>query len=68
MQKNQYNTDNQDLEKKIPDISGILTTTAFSIKLGEIEDKIPNTSGLAATLVKLTIKFLIYQLSQENSL
>ena len=31
------------LIKKIPDTSGIMTTTALNKKIGEVENKIPNT-------------------------
>ena len=52
IQTNQYNTDRQNLEKnirevenKIPDISGLVTTTGLTAKIGEVERKKP-VSGL----------------------
>ena len=63
--KNKYNTDKQnlgkrigDVDKKLPDTSGLVTTTVLKTKISEVENKIPNTSGLVTT-VKLRIKFLI---------
>ena len=32
--------------KKIPDITGLVTTTVLNTKLGEVENKIPGTSSL----------------------
>ena len=55
---NQYNTGKQNLEKKIgdvdkkiPDTSGLVTTTVLNTKISEVENKIPNTSNLVATTV-----------------
>ena len=55
---NQYNTDNQNLEKtigdvdeKIPDVSGLVITTVLNAKIGEVENKIPDTGGLMTTTV-----------------
>ena len=69
---NQYNTSKQTLEKeigsvdrKLPDISDLVTTTVFSTEISEVENKILDTSSLVTTmfliqkLVKLRIKFLI---------
>ena len=39
------------LIKKIPDASGLGTTTVLNTKISEVENKIPNTSGLVATNV-----------------
>ena len=48
-QTSQNNTDKQNPEKqigevqnKIPDVSGLVTTTVFITKIGEVETKIPN--------------------------
>ena len=70
IQTNQYNTDKQNLQKKIgdvetkiPDVSGLATTTVLNTKIGEVERKIPYTSGLATAdvhnmkIVKLSTKF-----------
>ena len=50
---NQYNTDKGSLEKligevqdKIPDVSSLVTTVAFTTKIGVVENKVPNFSGL----------------------
>ena len=55
---NEYNTDNQNLEKtigdvdeKIPDVSGLVITTVLNAKIGEVENKIPDTGGLMTTTV-----------------
>ena len=61
--RNQYNTDKQNLEKKIgeidtkiPDTSGLVTTTVLNTKIGEVKNKIPNhdKSITNAELNKLT--------------
>ena len=46
---NQYNTDEENLEKKlkmlikkIPDTSDLVTTTVFNTKIGEVENKTPD--------------------------
>ena len=70
---NQCNTDKQyfkkieDINRKIPVTSALVTSTIFNIKFTEVENKIPNTSSLVPTTVlnskienkKLRIKFLI---------
>ena len=55
---NQYNTDKQKLEKrngsvnkKMPDISGLVNTTVFNTKISEVENKIAGTSNLVTTTV-----------------
>ena len=44
----QYNTDKQNLEKhwrkRIPDTSGLFTTTDLNTKISQVENKIPNHS------------------------
>ena len=35
--------------KKIPDVSGLITTTVLNTKIGEIENKIPDMSGFVIT-------------------
>ena len=49
----QYNTDKQNLEKKvedidkkIPDKSGLVTTTVLNTKISEVENKFPNINCL----------------------
>ena len=55
---NQYNTDKQNLEqkigdvdKRIPDMSSLVTTTVLNTKISEVETKIPSTNGLVTTAV-----------------
>ena len=55
---NQYNTNKQNLEKKIgvvdkkaPDIGGLVTTTVFNTKISEAENKMPNTSNVVTKTV-----------------
>ena len=55
---NEYNTDKQNLEKKsgdvdkkISDMNGLVTTTILNTKIIKIENKIPNTSSLANTTI-----------------
>ena len=52
--KTKYERDGSDFEdkiskvdKKIPDVSGLVKKTDFNTKVTEIEDKIPNITGLA---------------------
>ena len=59
---NQYNTDKQKLEKKIgnvdkaiPDILGLVTSTILDTKISKVENKIPDTSGVVTTTI-LTAK------------
>ena len=59
IQINQYNTDKQilekknigDVEKKILDTSGLVTTTVLNTKTSEVENKIPSASSLETTTV-----------------
>ena len=55
---NQYNTDKQylekkigDIDKKIPDTSGLMTATVLNTKISEAENEILNTSSLVTTTV-----------------
>ena len=53
---NQYSTDKQNLEikdgdQKIPDTSGLVTTTVLNIKIREVENRIPDTSSLVTATV-----------------
>ena len=36
---------------KIPDASGLVTTTVFTTKIREVENKIPNTCKLVTAIV-----------------
>ena len=40
--KNKYDTNKSELEKKLPDISGIVKKTDYNTKIAEIEVKIPD--------------------------
>ena len=51
--KSEYNTDKQDLnqrvenvENKIPDVSKLVTNTAFNTKIEDVKNKIPEFSSL----------------------
>ena len=55
---NQYNTNktkfrekNRDVDKKIPDTSGLVTTTVLNTKINEVENKILDASSLMTTTV-----------------
>ena len=37
--------------KKVPNVSGLVTTTLLDTKIGEVENKIPNTSGLVTPAI-----------------
>ena len=53
-QINQYNTKLKktgDVDKKIPDTSGLVTTTFLNTKISEVENKIPDKSGSVTTIV-----------------
>ena len=43
------NTKISEVENKIPDVSGLVTTTLLNTKIGDVENKIPDASGLAMT-------------------
>ena len=45
---------NGNVEKKIPDTSGSVSTTVLNTKTSEVENKIPNTSCLVTTTVLTT--------------
>ena len=42
MLQTNYETDKSDLEKKIPDTSGLTNKTNYNAEITEIENKIPN--------------------------
>ena len=57
---NQYNTHKQSLEikldnKKILDVCDFVTAIVLNTKIGEVENKIPGTSGLETNSVLKTI-------------
>ena len=43
-----------EVENKIPNISGLVTTITLNTKIGEIKKKIPDSSGLMTTAVNNT--------------
>ena len=43
-----------DVDKKIPDTSGLVITTVLNTKISEIEIEIPDTSGLMTTAIHNT--------------
>ena len=72
---NQYNTDKQNLEKKIadvdtkmPDTSGLVTTTVLKTKISEVENKIPDNSKYITTqeFNKLTAENLAARLKEAD--
>ena len=60
--KTKYDTDKSDLEKKIPDTSG-LKKLDYSAKITKIENKIPSISGLATNAVLTAIENKIANIS-----
>ena len=40
-----------DVDKKIPEVSGVVTTTVLDTKIGEVENQIPDTGALVTTTV-----------------
>ena len=55
--KTKYDTDKSDLEKKIPDTSGIAKKKAdHNATITELETKIPNISGLATNSALTEVK------------
>ena len=54
--KTQYDTNKLDLEKKIPDTSGLAKKTDYNAKITEIEGKILNITGLATTFALPTVE------------
>ena len=47
MLKTKYNTGKTELEKKIPNTSGLVKKTNYNTKITELENKIPDISNLA---------------------
>ena len=56
LQQTDYNTKINEIEGKIPNISGLVKKTDYNTKIIEIEDKIPNTSNLATKTALTTIE------------
>ena len=43
----------ENLDKKVPDINGLVTKTNFNTKAAEIVNKIPNTGALVKKLIMI---------------
>ena len=52
--KTKYDTNKLELEKQIPNTSGLVKKLDFNAKITDIENKIPSISGLAANVVLTT--------------
>ena len=59
--KTKYDTDNLELEKKIPDTKNLIKKSDYNTKTNEIEEKIPSISNLATKTALTTVqnKFLV---------
>ena len=44
---------------EIPDISGLTSSTVLYTKIGEVEKRIPDLSGLATTVIQKLVKLVI---------
>ena len=54
--KTKYDTDNSELENKIPDTSGLVKKTDYNAKIPEIEGRIPDVSNLATKTALTTVE------------
>ena len=61
--KTTYDTDKTELEKKIPDTSGLVKKTNYNAKITEIEGKTPSISGLATNTALMTVENKIPNIS-----
>ena len=63
MLKTKYNTDETELENKIPDTSGLLKKFNYNTKITELENKILDIGNLAtktaSTLLKIKYLMLV---------
>ena len=64
--KNKYETDGSDfgdkiskIDKKIPDVSGLVKKTDFNSKISKVEGKIPSITGLATNSELTVVKHKI---------
>ena len=57
-----------DVDKKIPDTSGLVITTVLNTKISEVENKIPNNDKYITTpeFSKLTAESFARRLTQTN--
>ena len=61
--KTKYDTDKSKLEKKIPDTSELVKKLDYNAKITEIENKIPNISGLATNVAWTAVRNKIPNIS-----
>ena len=61
--KTKYDLENSDLEKTIPDTSGLVKKTDYIAKIAEIENKTSSIGGLATTFALATLKNKIPNIS-----
>ena len=54
--KTKYDTDNSELENKIPDTSGLVKKTDYNTKITEIQVKIPDVGNLATKTALTTVE------------
>ena len=64
--KSKYNTDNTELENKIPDTSGLVKKTNYNTKITELENKIPDISNLATKTALTAIENKIPSISNRK--
>ena len=70
VKKNKYKKDGPDfadkinkVDKKLPDVSGLVKKTNFNAKITEVEGKIPNTTGLATSSALTAVENKIHDVS-----
>ena len=56
MLKTKYDTDESELENKIPDTSGLVKKTDYNTKIADIEGRIPDVSNLAKKTALTTVE------------
>ena len=61
--KTKYDLEKSDLEKTIPDTSGLVKKTDYIAKIAEIENKTSSIGGLATTSALATLKNKIPNIS-----
>ena len=61
--RTKYQTDKAELEKKIPDTSGIVEKTDYNAKITEIEDQISSISDLLETSALTAVENKIHSVS-----
>ena len=61
--KTKHDTDKTELEKKIPDTSGLVKKTDYNTKITETEGKIPSISSLVTKTTLITVENKIPKIS-----